>query len=91
VAERIWVGLLNISARTASKLASRHGLQAQEVHDAVHCVEGLQFSWDHDPERGTRAIIRVPIRGRVHLVVLYPDPEGPFHQESWNLGSAYPE
>jgi len=53
----------------------------------VECVEGLPYTWDDDPVRGLRAIVRVQIRGRLFLVVLYPtdDPMG----DVWNLGSAY--
>lgn len=87
--ERIWVGLLEISDQTAHKIATLHGLQADEVRGAVQCVSGLPFSWEDDPERGWRAIVRVPIRGTPHLVVLYPA-DDPF-DESWNLGSAYPD
>jgi hypothetical protein len=91
VPERIWVGLLEISDKTAHKLALLHGLQAHEVRDAIQCVSGLSFSWEHDPDRGWRAIVRgVPIRGILHLVVLYPLEGDPFG-EGWNLGSAYPD
>lgn len=87
--ERIWVGLLDISARTAHKLSTHHGLQAHEVRDAVQCVSDLSFAWDDDPEQGPRAIVRVQIRGIPHVAVLYHQDSDPFG-ERWSLGSAYP-
>lgn len=84
----LWVARLIISARTAEKLTGRHGLDWQEVHDAVVGVRGLRFVWDDDAERGRRALVEVTIRGRLCLVVLYPvaDPSG----DVYALGSAYP-
>lgn len=83
----LWVARLIISARTAEKLASRHGLDQQEVHDAIVCVRGLSYIWDDDPERGRRALVEVRIRGRRCLVVLYPvaDASG----DVYALGSVY--
>ena len=84
----LWVARLIISPRTAEKLTSRHQLDQQEVHDAIVCVRGLSYVWDHDPERGRRALVEVAIRGKRCLVVLYPvaDPSG----DVYALGSAYP-
>ncbi len=48
VPEPIWVAELRISDRTAQKLSSVHGLQADDVRDAVQCVKGLPFTWDDD-------------------------------------------
>jgi hypothetical protein len=77
-----------VSQATAEKLAGRHGLDWQEVRDAVVCVAGLQYAWDDHPERGRRALVEVEIRGMRCLVVLYPvdDPSG----DVYALGSAYP-
>jgi hypothetical protein len=88
IVDTIWVARLNISPRTAHKISSVHGLQADEVRAAVERVPGLPFTWNDHPERGRRAIVRAVIRDRPVLVVLYPthDPFG----EVWNLGSAYP-
>lgn len=85
--EIIWVARLNISPATATKLNSIHDLTEQEVRDEIECVEGLEFRWNYDPERGLRAIVSVQIRGRPVLAVLYSawDPLG----DVWNLGSAY--
>lgn len=87
MAPTIWVAELRISRRTADKVSSLHGVQDDEIRDAVECVERLPFTWDDDPDRGLRAIVRVQIRGRAFLVVLYPtdDPMG----DVWRLGSAY--
>lgn len=83
----LWVARLIISSRTAGKLTRRHGLDWQEVHDAVVGVRGLRYVWDDDPERGRRALVEVRIRGNRCLVVLYPvaDPSG----DVYALGSAY--
>jgi len=81
------VAELLISERTARKIAGGHDLDVAEVRDAIVCMEGLQYVWDTDPERGERALVRVTIRGRIALVVLYEaaHPLG----DTWNLGSAY--
>lgn len=84
----IWVAELHISGRTAHKLSTRHGLQPDEVRAAIEQVAGLPYSWHDHPERGLRAIVRTEIRGRPHLVVLYPEPNA--LGDCWNLGSAYP-
>lgn len=86
--ERIWVARLGISRETANKISRDHGLQADEVRDAVQCVPGLPFRWDDDCERGRRAIVETFIRGQKVAVVLYPanDPFG----DAYHLGSAYP-
>lgn len=83
----IWVAELRVSPATAHKLSAVHKLDAEDVREAVHCVSGLPFSWDDDPDRGLRAIVRVDVGGRRRHVVLYPvdDPMG----DVWNLGSAY--
>jgi hypothetical protein len=87
MAETIWVARLRISDATAHKISTQHGLQANEVRDAVEGVSGLPFVWDDDPQRGRRAIVETFIRGDRVLVVLYPahDPLG----DVFNLGSAY--
>jgi hypothetical protein len=88
MAEKIWVARLKISHATAHKLSTLHGLQADEVREAVQCVPGLPIRWDDDPERGRRAIVETLIRGQKVAVVLYPanDPLG----DAYHLGSAYP-
>jgi len=85
----IWVADLRISRATADKLSSVHGIDADEVRDAIQCVQGLQFSWNDHPERGLRAIIETMVRGRRCLVVLYPRSDDAFG-DAWDLGSAYP-
>ncbi len=87
--EPIWVGDLRISDRTAHKLSTVHGLQADDIRDAVQCVSGLPYVWDDDPERGLRAIVSVRVGGQPCLVVLYPA-GGMAEDDVWNLGSAYP-
>ncbi len=86
-APRIWVAQLLISTRTARKITERHQITPQEVQDSVVCVPGLKFSLHVDDERGERAILRVSIRGRPALVVLY-DAGHPFG-DVWHLGSTY--
>jgi hypothetical protein len=88
VSAPLWVARLIVSARTAEKLTSRHGLDWQEVHDAVVGVHGLHSVWDDDPDRGRRALVEITIRGKRCLVVLYPvaDPS----EDVYALGSAYP-
>lgn len=85
--DAIWVAMLYVSQKTAQKLASKHGLDVDDVRQAVTCVPGLRAVWDEHPERGLRAIIEAYIAGRKLLVVLYPanDQWG----DGWHLGSAY--
>jgi hypothetical protein len=88
MAETIWVARLGISRATANKISKDHGLQADEIRDAVVCVRGLTFVPDDDPKRGRRALVETFIRGVRVMVVLYPanDPLG----DAYHLGSAYP-
>lgn len=84
---KIWVARLNISQRTAEKIIQEHGITPDEVRQAVVCVEGLGFARHYHEERGWRVIIKIWIRWRPVVVVLYED-EDPMG-DVWNLGSAY--
>ena len=86
--ESLWVAKLLLSQATRAKLASKHNLNADDVLEAVLCVEGLNAYWDDDPRRGLRAIVETSIRGVRIIAVLYPvsDPHG----DAYALGSAYP-
>jgi len=84
---RIWIAELRISARTAEKIVTAHGIGVEELREAVVNVRGLEFVWHEHPERGHRAIVKAFIRQRKVLVVLYPA-DGPLG-DCWNLGSAY--
>ena len=86
--ESLWVAKLLISPATRAKLASKHHLDADDVLDAILCVEGLWGYWDDDPDRGLRAIVETTIHGVAVIAVLYPvdDPIG----DAYALGSAYP-
>jgi hypothetical protein len=88
MAEKIWVARLGISRATANKISSDHGLQADEVRDAVLCVRGLTFVPDDDPQRGRRALVETFIRGVRVMVVLYPASDA--LGDAYHLGSAYP-
>ena len=79
------VSELYVSYLTEQKLIHKHQITVQEVEDALVGVRGLRGSWDNDPDRGLRMLVKVTIRGRRTLVVLYPrdDPT------EWNLGSAH--
>lgn len=83
----IWIAELRVSPRTREKLSSKHGLSVEEVEEAVLCKSGLPYSRHIHPERGERLIIRVTIRSRRVLVVLYPTDD--LYGDCWNLGSAY--
>lgn len=85
--ERLWVAELLISERTAAKIVAVHQITPQEARDAVVCVGGLEWVWDEDQERGGRALVRVDIRGRPAIAVLY-DAEHPLG-DTWHLGSTY--
>jgi hypothetical protein len=88
VAGSLWVAHLRVSEATARKLSSKHGLDWQDVRDAIVGVRGLRFVWDDDPYRGQRALVEATIGGRSCAVILYPvdDPLG----DVYALGSAYP-
>jgi hypothetical protein len=81
------VAELFTSRQVRRKLIKDHQVELADLEDAVVCVPGLRGVWDDDPDRGPRVILRVPIRGIPHIVVLYPivHPLGGM----WNLGSAY--
>jgi hypothetical protein len=87
--ETIWVADLRISAATAEKISTKHGLSEQDVRDAVVGVRWLSFVWHDHPERGRRAIVEAFVRGQRVLVVLYPKPRDAYG-DAWDLGSAYP-
>ena len=42
--QRLWIARLIVSQMTADKLSSKHGLNQQEIEDAVVCVKGLVYA-----------------------------------------------
>jgi hypothetical protein len=84
----LWVATLLISERTAAKLRSLHGIEPSDVRDAVVCRAGLSYVWDHHPQRGRRAILKLDVNRRPTLIVLYPAERQVFGDE-YHLGSAY--
>lgn len=80
-----WISRVFVSRATATKLAAKHGLDADDVCDAIEGVTGLPGAWDDHPERGLRLLLQVPMNRRTVLVVLYPREE----EDEWNLASAY--
>lgn len=86
----IWIARLLISERVMRKIIDQHGIYPAEVRAAVERVEGLDFSWVYEPERGRPSayiIIRTKIGQEDALVVLYPTDNPMDH--AWRLGSAY--
>jgi hypothetical protein len=86
----IWIARLLISERIADKITDIHGITPREVRAAVERVEGLEFSWVYEPERGRSdpyAIVRTEIRNRDALVVVYPTEDPADHL--WRLASVY--
>ena len=72
------------------KIIDRHDISPGEVRAAVERVEGLDFSWVYEPERGRASpyvIVRTKIGEADALVVLYPTNDPMDHE--WRLGSAY--
>jgi hypothetical protein len=49
VPQTIWVAKLHISSATATKISRLHGVQADEVTDAVQCVSGIPFARKNNP------------------------------------------
>jgi hypothetical protein len=88
VVASLWVAHLIVSEATAQKLAAKHGLDWREVRDAIVCVRGLRYTWDHHPDRGIRALVEFRQRGRRCIAVLYP--VGDLSGDVFALGSAYP-
>jgi hypothetical protein len=88
VVSSLWVARLLVSDATAQKLSAKHGLDRQEVHDAIVCIRGLRFTWQHHPERGRRAMVEIVVQDRRCIAVLYPV-SGP-SSDVFALGSAYP-
>lgn len=86
----IWIVRLLISERVARKVIDVHGIDPGEVRTAVERVEGLDFSWVYEPERGRHnpyVIVRTQIQAQDALVVLYPT-DDPADNE-WRLASVY--
>ncbi len=86
----IWIARLLISERVMQKIIVDHCIYPDEVRSAVERVEGLDFSWLYEPERGRPnpyVIVRAKIRGEDVLIVLYPT-DDPMDNE-WRLASAY--
>lgn len=83
----LWVAELRISERTAAKIRGKHHVDPEDVRVALVGVQRLQYVWDDDKERGSRAIVSLRLRGRSALAVLYDaaDPLG----DVWHLGSVY--
>lgn len=72
------------------KIIDMHGISPGEVRAAVERVEGLDFSWLYEPERGRAnayVIVRTKIGDEDALVVLYPTDDPLDHE--WRLASAY--
>jgi len=84
----LWVARLLVSDATAQKQSAKHGLDWPEVHDAILCIRGLRFTWQHHPERGRRAMVEIVVQDRRCIAVLYPV-SGP-SKDVFALGSAYP-
>jgi hypothetical protein len=80
--------VLHISDGVAQKIINNHGVEPDEVRDAVVGVRGLDFAWHYHPQRGWRVIVETYIRGDPCLVVLYPVSQA--DPDCWRLGSAYP-
>ena len=83
----LWVAEIHISARTKEKINSKHGITADQVRDAVVCIEGLDYRHVYSEIRGWRWLVKTRIQDRPALVVLYDanDPIG----DVYRLGSAY--
>lgn len=84
----LWVAELIVSDRTKTKLSAKHQLDWRDVRDGIVCVRNRRYTWDDDPERGTRALVEVVVRGRLCIAVLYPveDPS----DDVYALITAYP-
>lgn len=82
----IWVAVLMISDKVAEKIISKHGITPDEVRQAVLCTPRLRGRQEIDDVRGLRYYLRVTVRGRTCLAVLYPSPKDP---ETFALGSIY--
>lgn len=83
----VWVAELRVSERTRQKIIQKHGINEEDVRDAIVCVEGLKGAWDDDARRGRRAILKTSINGRPALAVLYPETSA--FEDTWHLGSVY--
>jgi len=86
----IWIERLLISEAVEQKIVAKHGISAAQARAAVEKIEGLDFSWVHEPERGRpnpHVIVLTQIEDHDALVVLYPTDNPMDHL--WRLGSAY--
>lgn len=69
----LWVARIHISERVEEKINSKHGITADDVRDAVECVEGLECARSHHEVRGWRYLVKTRIRERPTLIVLYDE------------------
>lgn len=83
----IRVSRLYISARTAAKIAGKHGISVTEIDNALLGGGNFAARWVNDPDLGARLLVQIVLRGRRAIVVLYP--RGPAGDDEWALGSAY--
>jgi uncharacterized DUF497 family protein len=74
-----------VSDATERKIVQKHGIQMDELADAVVNKPGLRVTWNEDGQRGRRLIVEAYIKRRKLYVVLYPTDVA----DEWNLGSAY--
>ena len=77
-----------VEAKIEGDGEGEHGLDINDVHDAIVGVGRLKFRWHEHPTRGWRALVPTDIDGVPCLVVLYPHRNGGAYD--WDLGSAYP-
>ena len=86
----LWVAELIISPDIRAKLANaEHRLDAEDVRQAIVCVQGLRFRWRTNPPRRRRVYVEILIGDDRVLAALYPvdHPMG----DVYALGSAYRE
>jgi len=59
----LWVAGIQISARIAEKINSKHDITPDDVFDAIVCVEDLDYVHSYSETRGWRWLVRVQIQG----------------------------
>jgi hypothetical protein len=91
MARTLRVTTLHISPEVAAKIQNRPGreLDPNAIRAQIEDVGDLPFRWDHDPKRGSRALVVTVIDDEAVRVVLYPSRSG--DPEEWHLGRAYPD
>jgi hypothetical protein len=83
----VWVARLTISDSVEQKLIHKHHVDPQDVRHALERVKSLNGRASQTKEGRWRLLIKITIRGKPHLAVLFPS----YHNgEEFHLATCHP-